>query len=185
MTTSQKPVPLVATTVTSPRIYLACLAAYNGGRLHGAWIAADRGEDHIWENLRVMLSASPEPEAEEWAIHDYEGFEGCYLPESASFKTVCDLAEFINAHGEVGAKVYDYFSNDLDEARSAFDAYAGEYNCAAEFAEQLHDEIGTEIPASLQYCIDWESLARDMEINGEIMIVKTGLDQTHFFWSRK
>ena len=36
--------PLVATfaptTLDTPRIYVACLAAYNNGRLHGRWIDA-------------------------------------------------------------------------------------------------------------------------------------------------
>ena len=30
---------------TKPRIYVACLAAYNNGILHGVWIDADGGED--------------------------------------------------------------------------------------------------------------------------------------------
>jgi antirestriction protein len=33
-----------ATLTTEPRIYVACLAAYNNGNLHGAWIDATQGE---------------------------------------------------------------------------------------------------------------------------------------------
>jgi Antirestriction protein (ArdA) len=33
-----------ATLITEPRIYVACLAAYNNGYLHGAWIDAIQGE---------------------------------------------------------------------------------------------------------------------------------------------
>ncbi|HBL92812.1 MAG TPA: hypothetical protein DD375_04790, partial [Hyphomonas sp.] len=51
-----------------PRVYVACLAAYNNGRLHGAWINATE-PDEIMEHVRAMLAASPEPDAEEWAIH--------------------------------------------------------------------------------------------------------------------
>ena len=69
MTNSQSTAFLVTKTVDTPRIYLACLAAYNNGRLHGAWVDADQGTDHIWSELRKMLRASPEPDAEEWAIH--------------------------------------------------------------------------------------------------------------------
>ncbi|KDA00755.1 antirestriction protein ArdA, partial [Hyphomonas oceanitis] len=51
-----------------PRIYVACLAAYNNGRLHGCWI--DTTDPHeVWQQVREMLAASPEPDAEEWAIH--------------------------------------------------------------------------------------------------------------------
>jgi Antirestriction protein (ArdA) len=31
--------------MTAPRIYVACLAAYNNGRLHGEWIDADQPAD--------------------------------------------------------------------------------------------------------------------------------------------
>ena len=51
------------------RIYVACLAAYNNGYLHGRWIDATLGESHIWDETRAMLAASPIEEAEEWAIH--------------------------------------------------------------------------------------------------------------------
>ncbi len=63
----------------SIKIYVACLAAYNNGILHGRWIDATLGEDHIWEGIKAMLAASPTPGAEEHAIHDYEGFEGASL----------------------------------------------------------------------------------------------------------
>tara|TARA_R110000787_G_scaffold93939_1_gene196314 strand:- start:4317 stop:4829 length:513 start_codon:yes stop_codon:yes gene_type:complete len=166
-----------------PRLYVACLAAYNNGYLHGRWIdATTPGE--IWVEVRAMLSASPITEAEEHAIHDYEGFEGCNISEYASFETVCDLADFIADHGALGAKLYRHFGDDLEQARAAFDDYAGEYRSAADFAEQLHEDTGTEIPQSLQYYIDWQALARDMALNGEIMVFQTGFDEVHIFWSR-
>ena len=77
-----------------PRIYVACLAAYNNGCLHGRWIDATT-PDEIRREVSAMLRASPEPDPEEWAIQDYEGFGGAYLSEYASFETVCELAEFI------------------------------------------------------------------------------------------
>lgn len=187
MTTSQTPAPLVATTgagADDPRIYVACLAAYNGGRLHGRWISAALGEDHIWSETRAMLADSPEPDADEHAIHDYENFEGACLSEYASFETVCALAEFIATRGRLGAKLYHHFGDDLDQARAAFDDYAGTYHSAADFAEQLHEDTGTEISESLRYYIDWQALASDMALNGEIVVFQTGFDDVHIFWSR-
>jgi antirestriction protein len=167
----------------TPRIYVACLAAYNNGRLHGVWIEAT-GPDEVMGRVGAMLAASPEPDAEEWAIHDYEGFEGARLSEYASFETVCDLAEFIGEHGSLGAKLYRNFGDDLAQAEAAFEDYAGEYRSAADFAEELTRDSGTEIPASLDYYIDWTALARDMALNGEIMVFQTGFDEVHVFWSR-
>jgi len=57
-----------------PRIYVADLAAYNNGILHGVWIDATTELDDIQEQVRKMLRSSPEQDAEEYAIHDYEGF---------------------------------------------------------------------------------------------------------------
>ena len=166
-----------------PSIYVACLAAYNNGRLHGAWIEATTPEA-VMAEVSAMLAASPEPDAEEWAIHDHEGFEGAHLSEYASFQTVCNLAEFITEHGSLGARLYSEFGDDLDQARAAFEDYAGEYRSAADFAEDLVRECGTEIPASLDDYIDWTGLARDMALNGEIMVFQTGFDEVHIFWSR-
>jgi len=170
-------------TTDRPRIYVACLAAYNNGRLHGRWI--DATDPHaVWEQVRAMLAESPEPEADEWSIHDYENFHGCRISEWASFDTVCDLADFVEEHGELGAMLYSQFGDDLEQARAAFEDYAGEYRSAADFAEQLHEDTGTEIPDSLKYYIDWTALARDMALNGEIMVFQTGFDEVHVFWSR-
>ena len=187
MTAPQPSAPLAAdaapTSETAPRIYVACLAAYNNGCLHGRWIAATT-PDEVMAEVRAMLAASPLPDAEEWAIHDYEGFEGAHLSEYASFETVCDLAGFIAEHGRLGALVYRHFGDDLEQAAAAFDDYAGCYSSRADFAEQLHRDTGTEIPAALEYYIDWSALARDMELNGDIMIFETGFEDVHVFWTR-
>ncbi|MEZ5945589.1 MAG: antirestriction protein ArdA [Hyphomonas sp.] len=181
------PAPLGTTSApppeNTPRIYVACLAAYNNGCLHGRWIDATT-PDEITDKARAMLAASPVPGAEEWAIHDHEGFEGASLSEYASFETVCALAEFIGEHGRLGGKVYGYFGNDLDAAIAAFEDYAGEYRSAADFAEELTRESGTEIPSSLEYYIDWQAFARDMALNGEILVFQTGFDEVHIFWTR-
>lgn len=166
-----------------PRIYVACLAAYNGGRLHGRWIDATE-PDEVREEVRAMLAASPEPDAEEHAIHDHEGFEGCRISEWASFDTVCELADFIEQHGRLGARLYCHFGEDLDEARAAFDGHAGEYRSLADFAEEITRETGPEIPEALQYYIDWESMGRDLEMNGEVFTITLGFDEVHVFWNR-
>lgn len=67
-----------------PRIYVACLAAYNRGCLYGAWIPVEDDEAAVWLQINAMLAASPIAGAEEWVIHDYEGFGGVELAEYAS-----------------------------------------------------------------------------------------------------
>jgi len=37
----------MCTATDTPRIYVACLAAYNAGKLHGEWIDADQDAEAI------------------------------------------------------------------------------------------------------------------------------------------
>jgi len=166
-----------------PRIYVACLAAYNNGWLHGRWIEAT-SPDEVRTEVRAMLAESPVPGAEEWAIHDYEGFAGASLSEWTGFDKVCELADFIAEHGELGGKLLEHFGDNLEDARAAFEDYAGEFRSAADFAEDLIRETGPDIPKALEFYIDWNALARDMVINGEIVAIETGFSEVHIFWAR-
>jgi hypothetical protein len=59
------------------------------------WIDADQDADAIHNEIRSMLARSRESVAEEWAIHDYEGFFGLHLHEYESIERVADIANFI------------------------------------------------------------------------------------------
>ena len=164
------------------RIYVACLAAYNNGYLHGQWIDASLGEDAIWDGIRQVLKTSPIPEAEEWAIHDHEGFEGLDISEYEGIESVCEKAAFIEEHGSLGAELAAHYGGDLEEAITALnDHYAGQYSSLAEFAEELTEQT-TQIPDSLQYYIDYERMGRDLEIN-DLLVIRLGYDELHVFWS--
>jgi antirestriction protein len=162
------------------RIYVACLAAYNNGILHGCWINADQDVDGIRAGINAMLKASPIAGAEEYAIHDYEGFEGASLSEYQGIESVAELAAFIAEHGELGGKLVEYFG-DLDAAREAIeDHYAGQYQSVADFAQELTEQ-SAEIPKALEYYIDWERMARDLAIN-DVLTIETGFECVHIFW---
>lgn len=166
-----------------PRIYVACLASYNAGILHGRWIDVTDSEE-IRECVAAMLAASPEPGAEEWAIHDYEGFEGGEISEYASFDQVCDLAAFIEEHGGLGGKLLEHFCGDLAEARAAFEDYAGEYKSLEDFAFDLTEQSGTKIPDEIANYVDYAAMGRDIELNGDVFTVETGFEEVHIFWAR-
>ncbi len=167
----------------SPRIYAACLAAYNNGRLHGRWIDATQDPGDIQSEIGAMLAASPVPGAEEWAIHAYEGYQGARLEEYAGIEKARALAFFIVEHGRLGAKLLEHFGGDLDEAEAAFEDYAGEHRSLADFAREITEET-TEIPERLANYIDYDAIARDMELNGEVFTVELGFEAVHVFWSR-
>lgn len=165
------------------RIYVACLAAYNNGRLHGRWIDATQDADAIQAEINEILAASPVPMAEEWAIHDREGFEGAPLEEYSGIDHVVELAAFIAEHGKLGAMVLENHGGDLDEAEAAFENYAGQHRSLADFAQDLTEET-TEIPASLVNYIDYEAIARDMLLSGDVFVIELGFEDVHVFWSR-
>ena len=169
---------------TTTRIYVACLASYNNGILHGAWIDADQDAGSIFTEVQKMLAASPMPDAEEWAIHDYEGFYGYAVSESQSFKQVSSLAVFIGEQGKLGAELLTHFGGDIDDARNTLEEnYCGEYKSLADFAEELTTETVT-IPSQLAYYIDYQAMARDMELNGDVFTIELGFECTHVFWNR-
>jgi antirestriction protein len=42
-------------------------------------------------------------------------------------------------------------------------------------------EEATEIPQSLRYYIDWQAMARDAEMSGDLFTVETAHDEIHVF----
>lgn len=181
---TQKParlLPSPASTQDPTRIYVACLASYNNDTLHGRWIDATQGEAHIWHETRAMLAASPEPDAEEWAIHDYEGFAGAPISEWQSFETVANMAEFIAEHDSLGGKLLEYYDGNIEDAKTALESYYGEFESLEDYARQQTEDCGTKIPDNLAYYIDYKSMGRDWEQSGDIFTVATAYNEIHIF----
>jgi len=167
--------------ITHPiRIYVACLAAYNSGHLHGKWIDASLGEAHIEEQTQAMLKASPIEEAEEWAIHDYEGFEGASLSEYASFEHVAALAEFIEEHEKLGGKLIEHYGGNLKDAKTALEHYHGEHESLEDYARSLTEDT-SKIPENLALYIDYARMGRDWEMSGDIITIETAYNEIHIF----
>lgn len=165
------------------RIYVADLAAYNNGVLHGVWIDATEDLDAIWNQINTMLKASPiEEEAEEYAIHDYEGFGGYRLGEYEGIEAAHEIACFIEEYPELGGELLNQFSN-IDEAHKAMEEnYNGCHESVADFAQQLTEDT-SEIPKHLEFYIDYEKMGRDMEMSGDIFTIETAHDEVHVFWN--
>jgi hypothetical protein len=83
--------------MTKTRIYVACLASYNNGVLHGRWVDADQDADDIRSEIAEILreSRSDEQEREEIRLiiqwHDFEGL---------SFADIADRLEAMRAATE-------------------------------------------------------------------------------------
>lgn len=164
----------------SPAIYVASLADYNNGVLHGAWIEAAREPEDIQADINDILDSSREPDAEEWAIHDYDQFGRWKVNEYDSIDQISRIAKGIAEHGYAYSAWADVFdgeevSFDIDSFQ---EAYLGHYDSVADYVEQMADDLGytqelEKIPEHLQvyFRIDYAAIARDMHLSGEIATV--------------
>jgi len=80
----------------TPRIYVASLSDYNAGRLHGAWIDADSDVEVMEEEVADMLAKSRHQPAEDYAIHDHEGFP-VRIGEFTPLQEIATIMEAIEA----------------------------------------------------------------------------------------
>lgn len=170
-----------ATKTTTPSIYVACLAAYNSGYLHGAWIDATQNEEAIRGEIAAILKRSPIAGVEEHAIHDFEGFGSLRISEYEGIASVVRKAAFIIEHGALGAAVAEHFGGDLDEAEEALaDRYYGQFASLADYMQELTENTIT-IPETLRHYIDWEAMAWDAHASGDLFFIGTAYREVHVF----
>lgn len=178
---------MTETTTDRPRIYVADLAAYNAGILHGEWIDATQDADEIEEDVRAMLAESPTAlaeglPAEEWAIHDYGGFGGIKLSEWEPFENVSALAHLIE---EYGAPFAAWFENDprvfgADDAMAASmdfeEAYQGEWDSLEDYAYEVVKRCGylEGVPNTAATYFDYRAFGRDLRLGGDVWTADAG-----------
>lgn len=164
----------------APAIYVASLADYNNGRLHGRWLDAARDPEAIHADIAAMLRSSHQPDAEEWAIHDYEQFGSWKVNEYDDIEVVARIARGIAEHGYAYAAWADVFDGEPTSLNieTFREAYLGHYDSVTAYVEQLADELGygqelDNLPEHLrQYTrIDYAAIARDMDSSGDIATV--------------
>jgi antirestriction protein len=165
----------IATGCPDLGVYVACLASYNSGRLHGAWIdlEGDTDADDLQEAIAWILATSPEPGAEEYAIHD-----SCGLPSYLARNEWPDLGELVAWTDELS-------NYPDDDEREAFrlacedqgqtldedqfrDTYCGCFSSGEDYAQELAEDCGS-LPRELPWplcCIDWEDAWRQLTYDG-------------------
>lgn len=171
-----------------PRIYVASLSDYNAGRLHGVWLEAAQEVEELRAGITAMLETSAEPVAEEWAIHDYEGFGRMHLSEYESLETISAVGLGIVEHGPAFAAWAD-LQYPLDPtALVDFEAaFRGTWESVEAYAEDLLEDLGATI--ALEHIPEWlqpyvrldvAAYARDLELGGDISTVRDETD-VHIF----
>jgi antirestriction protein len=129
----------------SPSIYVACLASYNSGHLHGRWIDLTNGEDAMDTDISEMLETSPAPGAEEYAVHDFEGFGPYRVSEWSNVSTLVEIAEAVEEFGPFILAYLAEVHDDLGDAIAAVE----EMTEADNFADYVSDYVVTRILAEV------------------------------------
>lgn len=171
-----------------PRIYVADLAAYNYGRLHGRWIDCDQAPEEIAAQIREMLSESPVAGADEWRIDDAEGFGSWHIGEWESCETLAAVAQLLVAHGDalsafVANEGMGYWSKRPDELESAFtESYSGCWESVTDYAAQfIEDCYDLTLMGPLADYIDYASFARDLVLGGDVWTADAPAGRVHVF----
>ena len=125
-----------------PRIYAASLADYTAGHLHGAWIDPTQELDDLRAAVTKMLAASSEPDAEEFAIHDYEGFCGFQVGEYDTLESIHQIVCGIDEHGEAYAEYIALVGTEDASLDGFADLYQGSYESVDAFIEQFASDMG-------------------------------------------
>ena len=156
------------------QIYVADLAAYNAGHLHGVWIDIDSDIDVMEEQVKEMLAKSPVPDAEEYAIHDISNCQDLGIKEHTSLKEVAAIAEFLeSANDEDAAIAAVSLAYNLDGAKDLLENYLGCADTLAAWGEEYYWGIlSEEIPEKYLSYFDFEAFTRDMSYNGDIQTHK-------------
>ncbi|MEV8375170.1 antirestriction protein ArdA [Kribbella sp. NPDC056861] len=164
-----------------PRIYVRSLVDYNEGHDIGDWIDASQDLEEIQADIRKILTRSLHAHwtgeaAEEWAIHDQDGFGQITLSEYESLDVVCALGKGITEHGlafSAWAEISD--TRDIFTLERFETAYFGDYENREAYAQHIVDELNGEdelekLPDWLRDVvrIDLEHMVHEMETSGEV-----------------
>lgn len=166
------------------RVWVACLACYNDGKLIGDWIdAADApGDMDEWrEAMReadVAVPATHDADGHEelWSL-DTEGFAELGIRGEMSPVTAREIAEAVGDMDADDAPALaawyaesSYTTMDWHTVRAFRDAYVGTFDSAWEYAfdliGELYGEAMAALPDEVRGSIDWKHVAHQMDANG-------------------
>ena len=160
-------------TMLNPRIYVASLSDYNDGELVGKWIDAAQDPSDIQYEIDEMLQNSEDESSEEWAIRDYENFEGIDIDENESIEKVSEIALMLEKFGEAFAGYFNTIDSYNISESNFLNTYVGEFSSVEDFGEETYKSLYT-IPAFLEPYIDYESVGRDL-CSGSYSYVEGGI----------
>lgn len=171
-----------------PRIYVACLASYNNGELHGRWINCNQAAEDIQAEIGQMLSESPEPDAEEYAIHDTDNLGDLNISEYEDIEKLAELSMLMEEQGDIVLHVVSYCGgiDHLAKTRRKLDEdYQGSWDSLEDWARNYLKSAGwlAKVPVELHCYFDFGKYAHSFEVSGDLFSIEAG-GKVHVFWNR-
>ena len=174
-----------------PRIYVASLSDYNEGRLYGKWIDAAQDAEELQRSIDQMLRDSPSPCAEEWAVHDYEGFGPLRFDEFESMDVFARVAKGIATHGPAFAAWAAHVGTEPERLDEFEEAFMGGWENPEAFAEEMLDDMGQleelerNLPEHLAPYVkfDYKGYFDDLVAGGAICSLEKSGGGIYVFWN--
>lgn len=168
------------------KAWITSLNDYNSGRLTGEWVDLD---GTLWDSIEAFLAKRTQETGElheEHAIHDYDDTPkpiADWLGEYPSKEQIELLGELSEDELDMWAAWIEHVgAHYADSVQEARDAYHGTCKSKEDFAEQLVEDVCDlkGVPEMIRYHIDWEGVARDLELGGDYSFVECG-GEVHVF----
>ena len=158
------------------RIWIGNLGKYNEGELIGEWVDLPCDDfDGVFERIGIN------ERYEEWFIADYENDYGIEVGEYENIDSLNELAERLE---DVDEEIFGALSSNFSNTGEALDIYeSGNWryyqgvHTMGELVEREFEETGrlAEIERVIEsYYIDWDSIGRDWEMNGNFISTDDG-----------
>ena len=147
---------MLDTSTDTPRIYIACLASYNNGVMHGKWIDASADVDEMQDEVNAILRASPYPNVTV-VCEDCSGKGYFHNAEDDSDNMMCLACK---GEGDVPS-AEEYAIHDFDGLPSTMGEYCGLQAVAdyIEFIEACEDVAGNDAADLAQAMVNnWHSV---------------------------
>ena len=169
------------TTTATPGVYVGTYGKYNAGNLAGAWLDLADYSDRD-EFLAACAELHKDEHDPEFMFQDWEGIPAEMISESYIEDGAFEFAALDDDDREM-VSIYLKHVNQagtLDEAREAF---IGKYTSKADAAEEFANDCGDlqQVPKFYRYHIDWDGVARELELSGDWVFVEVSFREVWLF----
>jgi antirestriction protein len=156
------------------KVYVGTYRKYNEGSLKGDWLDLNdySSKDEFIEACRELHEDEDDPEL---MFQDWEDIPANFIGESTIDEKVWDWLQLSNRDKETVSIYLDEIDRDAP-VQDALECYEGEFDSEEDWAADFWDHTGmlNELPEFARNYINYEQIARDARLGGDINFVRKG-----------